>query len=198
MYAILYFHLYVHVYGCIYIYIYVYIYVYICIYIYTYIYIYIYIYVYIYIYMYVYIDIYLHIYNNHTNSAPSFRHVVLRCLAYVLFEQAWAKLHLSYESTAGGQTEDACSYLSGGFISTLELTSGGNQNEKAWNRFNKALNPDDGKSFAFLSAGPRLSKLFYFHICVYIYVYVYKYTYICMCVYVCICICVHIYIYICI
>ena len=32
----------------------------------------------------------------------------------MIFEKAWAKLHLSYEATAGGQTEDAASYLSAG------------------------------------------------------------------------------------
>ena len=42
----------------------------------------------------------------------------------MIFEKAWAKLHLSYEATAGGFTQDACSYLSGGLTSVRNLERG--------------------------------------------------------------------------
>ena len=34
----------------------------------------------------------------------------------LVFEKAWAKLHGSFEATAGGQTCDALNYLSGGIV----------------------------------------------------------------------------------
>ena len=34
----------------------------------------------------------------------------------MVFEKAWAKLHGSYEATAGGQTCDALNYLCGGIV----------------------------------------------------------------------------------
>jgi hypothetical protein len=49
----------------------------------------------------------------------------------MIFEKAWAKLHLSYEATAGGQTEDACSYLTGGVLRLIELEKG-SDNGDAW------------------------------------------------------------------
>ena len=49
----------------------------------------------------------------------------------MLFEKAWAKLHLSYEATAGGLTEDATSYLTGGIIKKVSLEIGVD-NSAAW------------------------------------------------------------------
>jgi hypothetical protein len=49
----------------------------------------------------------------------------------MLFEKAWAKLHLSYEATAGGFTEDATSYLTGGIIKKVPLEVGVD-NGAAW------------------------------------------------------------------
>jgi len=72
----------------------------------------------------------------------------------MLFEKAWAKLHLSYEATAGGLAEDATSYLTGGIITNVVL-EGGNDNSDAWNVCYKALNPEDGNAFAFLSCAVR-------------------------------------------
>lgn len=49
----------------------------------------------------------------------------------MLFEKAWAKLHQSYEATAGGLTEDATSYLTGGVITKVTLEVG-SDNSDAW------------------------------------------------------------------
>ncbi len=49
----------------------------------------------------------------------------------MIFEKAWAKLHLSYEATAGGLTEDAASYLSAGVIRRVPLERGAD-NDDAW------------------------------------------------------------------
>ena len=49
----------------------------------------------------------------------------------MIFEKAWAKLHLSYEATAGGLTEDAASYLSAGVLKRLPLERGAD-NDGAW------------------------------------------------------------------
>ena len=49
----------------------------------------------------------------------------------MIFEKAWAKLHLSYEATAGGLTEDAASYLSAGVLKRLPLERGA-ENDSAW------------------------------------------------------------------
>ena len=38
----------------------------------------------------------------------------------MVFEKAWAKLHGSYEATAGGQTCDSLNYLSGGIVRNLQ------------------------------------------------------------------------------
>ena len=51
----------------------------------------------------------------------------------MLFEKAWAKLHLSYEATAGGNTEDAFSYLSGGIIASVPIAPG-DANDSAWDQ----------------------------------------------------------------
>ena len=40
----------------------------------------------------------------------------------LLFLKAWAKLRGSYEATAGGYTDDALNYLTGGLCSTITLT----------------------------------------------------------------------------
>ena len=37
--------------------------------------------------------------------------------------QAWAKVHLSYEATAGGHTFDAHQYLTAGVVSDMPLDS---------------------------------------------------------------------------
>ena len=39
----------------------------------------------------------------------------------MIFEKAWAKLHGSYESIEGGETEDALQYLTGGLASLEKL-----------------------------------------------------------------------------
>ena len=41
----------------------------------------------------------------------------------MLFEKAWAKLHGSYEATAGGWTDDAMNYLTGGVCRTIDFHS---------------------------------------------------------------------------
>mmetsp|Transcript_27927 Transcript_27927/g.44895 ORF Transcript_27927/g.44895 Transcript_27927/m.44895 type:complete len:816 (+) Transcript_27927:47-2494(+) len=75
----------------------------------------------------------------------------------MIFEKAWAKLHLSYEATAGGLTQDAASYLSGGVIKT-EALERGSDNDEAWRSCVKSLNPADGNSFAFLSCAVRAEE----------------------------------------
>jgi len=75
----------------------------------------------------------------------------------MLFEKAWAKLHLSYEATAGGLTQDAASYLSGGVIKT-EALERGSDNDEAWRTCREILNPADGQSFAFLSCAVRADE----------------------------------------
>ena len=39
----------------------------------------------------------------------------------MVLEKAWAKLHGSYEATAGGQTADTLNYLTGGVVSRIEI-----------------------------------------------------------------------------
>ena len=80
--------MYVNVYTCVIVYVYVSIYMYIFMYIYTYIYIYICIYIYTYI-------PYTHTYIQQGEKE----------IWPMIFEKAWAKLHLSYEATAGGLTQ---------------------------------------------------------------------------------------------
>mmetsp|Transcript_12336 Transcript_12336/g.29802 ORF Transcript_12336/g.29802 Transcript_12336/m.29802 type:complete len:591 (-) Transcript_12336:78-1850(-) len=50
----------------------------------------------------------------------------------MLFEKAWAKLHLSYEATAGGHTGDTHNYLTGGSVTTYKFEDEGNGVEKVW------------------------------------------------------------------
>ena len=45
-----------------------------------------------------------------------------RTRMHIRYAQAWAKLHLSYEATAGGMTEDACSYLTAGLSLSRSLS----------------------------------------------------------------------------
>eukprot|EP01043_Picozoa_sp_COSAG02_P009578 COSAG02_NODE_327_length_24561_cov_92.867754_17_plen_735_part_00 len=47
----------------------------------------------------------------------------------MVFEKAWAKLHGSYEATAGGQTCDALNYLSGGIVRHIHCHV---DNEEEW------------------------------------------------------------------
>jgi len=72
----------------------------------------------------------------------------------MIFEKAWAKLHLSYEATAGGLTDDAASYLSGGVLKSLKLARG-DDNSDVWVECMESLNPTDGNSFTFLSCAVR-------------------------------------------
>jgi hypothetical protein len=72
----------------------------------------------------------------------------------MIFEKAWAKLNLSYEATAGGLTQDAASYLSGGLTKCLDLERG-DENDAVWAECKSILNPPTGKSFAFLSCAVR-------------------------------------------
>ena len=72
----------------------------------------------------------------------------------MIFEKAWAKLHLSYEATAGGQTDDAASYLSAGILKSVPLQQGADNGE-AWDECSRILSPDDGQTFCFLSCAVR-------------------------------------------
>ena len=56
----------------------------------------------------------------------------------MIFEKAWAKLHLSYEATAGGNTGDAFSYLSGGIIASVPIPPG-DANGSAWDKCYQVL-----------------------------------------------------------
>jgi hypothetical protein len=61
----------------------------------------------------------------------------------MMFEKAWAKLHLSYEATSAGLTGDACSYLTGGVLRAIDLEVGDKEiNELAWVAISKALIPE--------------------------------------------------------
>ena len=72
----------------------------------------------------------------------------------MIFEKAWAKLHLSYEATAGGLTHDACSYLSGGLTSVRDLERG-SDNTDIWDECVALTAADGGDTFAFLSCAVR-------------------------------------------
>ena len=58
----------------------------------------------------------------------------------MIFEKAWAKLHLSYEATAGGLTEDAASYLSAGVLKRCPLERGAD-NDEAWVLISISVHP---------------------------------------------------------
>jgi len=72
----------------------------------------------------------------------------------MIFEKAWAKLHLSYEATAGGLTEDASSYLTGGVLRNIALQDN-SDNAHAWSECMRALHPGEGKATAFCSCAVR-------------------------------------------
>uniref|UniRef100_A0A7S0M852 Calpain catalytic domain-containing protein n=1 Tax=Cryptomonas curvata TaxID=233186 RepID=A0A7S0M852_9CRYP len=67
----------------------------------------------------------------------------------MVFEKAWAKLHLSYEATAGGFTDDAHNYLTAGVCSVVPL---GSNVEAEWQSVVELARPDN---FAFLSTAVR-------------------------------------------
>ncbi|EKX32896.1 hypothetical protein GUITHDRAFT_120920 [Guillardia theta CCMP2712] len=71
----------------------------------------------------------------------------------LVFEKAWAKLHLSYEATAGGLTADTTNYLTGGTVQSISL----DEPDKAWSIAFAALYPDEsGKdNSCFLSCSVR-------------------------------------------
>jgi len=67
----------------------------------------------------------------------------------MIFEKAWAKLHMSYEVTAGGDTSDATNYLTGGLVTKMEIPIGsltdatsGNANS-CWERLYNIMNPSE-------------------------------------------------------
>jgi calpain-15 len=73
----------------------------------------------------------------------------------MIFEKARAKLHSSYEATAGGNTADTASYLSGGTLRSVDLSNDDGA-DKEWERLVAVLNPDDKKAAcAFLSCAVR-------------------------------------------
>jgi len=71
----------------------------------------------------------------------------------MIFEKAWAKLHMSYESTAGGDTADASNYLTGGLITKMEIEEG--ISNRCWDELNAVLNPVDPEHLAFCSCNTR-------------------------------------------
>ena len=71
----------------------------------------------------------------------------------MIFEKAWAKLHLSYESTAGGDTADATNYLTGGLITRMEIEEG--TAGRCWDELFPVLNPTENNDLAFCSSNTR-------------------------------------------
>ena len=75
----------------------------------------------------------------------------------MVFEKAWAKLHLSYEATAGGFVDDATNYLTGGTTSAMDIQAETmNQN---WDDLFKSMNPLSGQDAdkTFCSTNTRIN-----------------------------------------
>ena len=84
----------------------------------------------------------------------------------MIFEKAWAKLHGSYEATAGGWTEDALNYLTAGksftcdfddnfyeaWQSLVSLVRRGQQNEAAMAFLSSSIRPELACDMAALEA----------------------------------------------
>eukprot|EP00286_Rhodomonas_abbreviata_P011808 CAMPEP_0181323370 /NCGR_PEP_ID=MMETSP1101-20121128/19748_1 /TAXON_ID=46948 /ORGANISM="Rhodomonas abbreviata, Strain Caron Lab Isolate" /LENGTH=994 /DNA_ID=CAMNT_0023431391 /DNA_START=45 /DNA_END=3029 /DNA_ORIENTATION=+ len=67
----------------------------------------------------------------------------------LIFEKAWAKLHLSYEATDAGMTADTTNYLTGGSIKKYDM-----EEDDYWNLL-QPLADRYAKSWAFLSCSIR-------------------------------------------
>ena len=72
----------------------------------------------------------------------------------LIFEKAWAKLHLSYEATAGGDTADATNYLTGGFVRKFQVD--GYNMQAMWDTLYKMVNPEEPDDLSFCSCNTRM------------------------------------------
>ena len=72
----------------------------------------------------------------------------------LIFEKAWAKLHLSYEATAGGDTADATNYLTGGVVTKLQIDADNMQ--ATWDALYKMVNPENKDHLSFCSCNTRM------------------------------------------
>jgi len=77
----------------------------------------------------------------------------------MIFEKAWSKLHMSYEATAAGDTADATNYLTGGFITKIEIESPSladvHYAQDRWEELFKIMNPANDDARVFCSCNAR-------------------------------------------
>jgi hypothetical protein len=60
-----------------------------------------------------------------SHSRQKDNHLTVKEQWPMIFEKAWRKLHMSYEATAAGDTADATNYITGFFITKMEIESPG-------------------------------------------------------------------------
>jgi len=73
----------------------------------------------------------------------------------MIFEKAWSKLHMSYEATAAGDTADATNYLTGGFVTKMEIERPSLFAKDHWNELVEIMHPEKDEEKVFCSSNTR-------------------------------------------